>query len=84
MRATSPSPVIDLEEEEHEGKTCMDMAETTAQNEEINLENKPQKEGNMKVFNNRKHVFGQTPGTVYQSKEDLLNQYAVKGSMANS
>jgi hypothetical protein len=29
MRATSPSPVIDLEEEEQKGKTCMEMAETT-------------------------------------------------------
>jgi hypothetical protein len=84
MRTKSPSMVIDLEEEEHKGKTCMEMAETTAQNEEINPENKPQNEGNMKVFSSRKHIFGQTPGIVYQSKEDLVNQYVVKGSMANS
>jgi hypothetical protein len=78
MRATSPSPVIDLEEEEQKGKMCMDMAETTAQNEEINTENKPQNEGS------RKQIFSQTSGIVYYSKEDLLNKYTMKGSMANS
>jgi hypothetical protein len=84
IRSTSPSLVIDLEEEEHKGKTCMEMAETTTQNKEINPENKPHNEGNMKVFSSRKHIFCQTPGKIYQSKEDLLNQYAMKGSMANS
>jgi hypothetical protein len=84
MRVTSPSPIIDLEEEEQKEKTCMEMVDTKIQNEEINPENKPQNEGSMKVFSSRKHVFGQTPGTVYQSKEDLLHQYVVKGSMANS
>jgi hypothetical protein len=38
----------------------------------------------MKVFSSMKHVFGQTPGTIYQSKEELLHPYAVKGSMFNS
>jgi hypothetical protein len=84
MRVTSPSPIIDLEEEEQKEKTCMEMVDTKIQNKEINPENKPQNKGSMKVFSSRKHVFGQTPGTVYQSKEDLLHQYAVKGSMANS
>ena len=36
------------------------------------------------VFSNKKHVYGKTPRAVYQSKEDLMNQYVVKGSMANS
>jgi hypothetical protein len=36
----------------------MEMVETVVQNEEINPENKPQNEGNMKVFNSRKQVFG--------------------------
>ena len=58
MRATSPYPVIELEEEEHKGKMCMEMVETTTQNEEINPENKPQNEGSMKVFSDRKHIFG--------------------------
>jgi len=49
------------------------MVEIAVQNEEINPENKPQNEGSMKVFNNKKHIFGQTPGTIYQSKEDLLH-----------
>ena len=84
MRATSPFPIIDLEEEEQKENTCMEMVDTKIQNEEINTENKPQNEGNMKVFSSRKHIFGHTPGTVYQSKEDLLHQYAVKGSMDNS
>jgi hypothetical protein len=84
MRATSPSPVIDLEEEENKGKTCMEMEETTIKNEETNTENKPQNEGSTKVFNSRKHIFGQTLGTIYQSQEDLLNKYAMKGSMNSS
>jgi hypothetical protein len=84
MRVTSPSPIIDLEEEEQKERTGMEMVETAVQNEEINPENKPQNEGSMKVFSSRKHVFGQTPGTVYKSKEDLLHQYVMKGSMENS
>jgi hypothetical protein len=84
MRFTSPSPIIDLEEEEHKENMCMEMVDTKIQNEEINTENKPQNEGNMKVFSSRKHIFGQTSGMVYQSKEDLLHQYVVKGSMDNS
>jgi hypothetical protein len=39
---------------------------------------------NMKVFSSKKHIFGQTPRIVYQSKKDLLNQYVLKGSMENS
>ena len=65
MRVTSPSPIIALEEEEHKEKTCMEMVYTKIWNEEINPENKPQNEGSMKVFNNKKQVFGQTLGTVY-------------------
>jgi hypothetical protein len=84
MRVTSPSPIIDLEEEEQKERTGMEIVETAIQNEEINPENKPQNEGSMKVFSSRKHTFGQTTWTVYKSKEDLLHQYVVKGSMANS
>jgi hypothetical protein len=73
MRVTSPSPIIDLEEEEQKEKMCIEMVDTKIQNEEINTENKPQNEGSMKVLSSRKHVFGQTPGTIYQSKEDLLH-----------
>ena len=65
MRATSPFPIIDLEEEEQKENMCMEMVDTKIQNDEINPENKPQNEGSMKVFNSRKHIFGQTPGTVY-------------------
>jgi hypothetical protein len=72
MRATSPFPIIDLEEEGQKGKMHMEMVDTKVQNEEINPKDKPQNEGSMKVFSSRKHIFGQTPGMVYQSKEDLL------------
>jgi len=84
MRVTSPSQVVDLEEEEQKGKTCMEMIETTTKNEETNTESKPQNESSTKVLSSRKHIFSQTPGAIYQSKEDLMNQYTVKGSMANS
>jgi hypothetical protein len=84
MKITSSSQLIDLEDEEPKGKTCMEMVEATTKNEETNTESRPQNESNTKVFSSRKYIFGQTPGAVYQSKGDLINQYAMKGSMANS
>ena len=62
----------------------MDMIEATTKNNETNTESRPQNESNTKVFSSRKHIFSQTPRAVYQSKEDLMNQYVVKGSMENS
>jgi FtsZ-binding cell division protein ZapB len=84
MKITSSSQVVDLEEEEIKGKTCMEMVEATTKNEETNTERRPQNESSTKVFSSRKYIFGQTPGVVYQSKGDLINQYAMKGSMVNS
>ena len=62
----------------------MDMVEATAKNEETNTERRTQNESSTKVFSSKKYIFGQTPGVVYQSKEYLMNQYVVKGSMENS
>jgi hypothetical protein len=84
MKITSSSQIVDLEEEEPKGKTCMEMVEGETKNEEAVTGSMPQSESNTKVFSSRKHIFSQTPGAVYQSKEDLMNQYVVKGSMANS
>jgi len=58
MKITSSSQIVDLEEEEPKGKTCMDMEEITTNNEETNIENKPQNEGLTKVSSSRKHIFG--------------------------
>jgi hypothetical protein len=44
----------------------------------------PQSESSSRFFSSKKHVYSKTPGAVYQSKEDLMNQYDVKGSMSNS
>jgi hypothetical protein len=60
------------------------MVEATTKNEETNIESRPQNERNTKVFSNRKYIFGQTPRAVYQSKEYLMSEYVVKGSMENS
>jgi hypothetical protein len=84
MKITSSSQVVDLEEEEPKEKTCMEMVEGATKNEEAGTGSMPQSESSTKVFSSRKHIFSQTPGAVYQSKEDLMNQYVVKGSMANS
>jgi hypothetical protein len=58
MKITSSSQVVDLEEEDPKGKTCMEMVEATTKNEETNTESRPQKESNTKVFSNRKYIFG--------------------------
>jgi hypothetical protein len=44
----------------------------------------PQGETSSIYFNSKKHAFDKTPGAVYQSKEDLANQYAMKGILAMS
>jgi NifU-like protein involved in Fe-S cluster formation len=73
MKIKSSSHVIDLEDEEIKGKTCMEIVEATTKNEETNTESRPQNESSMKVFSSRKYIFVQTPGAVYQSKGDLMN-----------
>jgi hypothetical protein len=59
----------------------MEMVEGGTKNEEAGRENMTQIESNTKLFSNRKHIFSQTLGEVYYSKEYLMNQYVVKGSM---
>ena len=73
IKITPPSQIVDLEEEDPKGKTSMKMVEGETKNEEAGTGSMPQNEGSTKVFSNRKHIFGKTPGTFYQSKEDLMN-----------
>jgi hypothetical protein len=84
MKITPSSQIVDLEEEEPKEKMSMEMVESVTKNEEAGTGSMPQSESSSRVFSSKKHVFGKTPGAVYQSKEDLMNQYVVKGSMANS
>jgi hypothetical protein len=84
MKITTPTQIVDLEEEEPKGKMSMEMVEGATKNEEASIGSMSQNEGSTKVFSNRKHIFGKTPRAVYQSKEYLMKQYVVKGSMANS
>jgi hypothetical protein len=72
MRITS-SQIVDLEEEEPKDKTCMEMVEGAIENEEAVTRSMPQSENNTKDFSSRKHIFSQTLGAVYQSKEYLMN-----------
>jgi hypothetical protein len=44
----------------------------------------PQSESSSRDFSSKKHIFDRAPGEIYQSKEDLAKQYAVKGSLAMS
>jgi hypothetical protein len=53
-------------------------------NKEAGTGSMPQSEISSRVFSSKKHIFSKTPGEFYQSKEDLMNRYVVKGSMANS
>jgi len=53
-------------------------------NKEAGMRNKPKTESNTKVFSSTKHIFSQTSGVVYHSKEDLMNPYDVKVCMANN
>jgi hypothetical protein len=84
IKITPSSQIVDLEEEEPKEKTNMEMVESVTQNEEAGTGNMPQGESSSRVFSSKKHIFGKTPREIYQSKEDLMNQYVVKGSMANS
>jgi hypothetical protein len=84
MKTTPPSQVVDLEEEEPKEKTSMDMVEGATKNEEAVTESMPQSESSTRVFSSKKHIFSKILGAVYQSKEDFMNQYVVKGSMTNS
>jgi hypothetical protein len=83
IKITPPSQIVDLEEEEPKEKTSMGMVERVTKNEEAGTGSMPQSESSSRVFRSKKHVFGKTLGVVYQSKEDLMNQYVVKGSTAN-
>ena len=58
------------------------MVESITKNKEVNTENMPQGESSSRVSSSKKHVFSKTPGVVYQSKEDLENQYIMKGNLA--
>ena len=62
----------------------MEMVERVTKNEEAGTGSMPRSESSSRVLSSKKHVFGKTLGAVYQSKEDLMNQYVVKGSMANN
>jgi hypothetical protein len=84
MKITPPSQVVDLEEEEPKEKTSMEMVEGATKNEEDGIGRMSQSKSSTRVFSIKEHIFSKTPSAVYQSKEDLMNQYAVKGSMANS
>jgi hypothetical protein len=84
MKITPSSQIVDLEEEEPKEKMSMEMVDRRTKNEEANTESMPQGEINSRVFSSKKHVFSKTPGVVYQSKEDLENQYIVKGNLAMS
>jgi hypothetical protein len=84
MKIRPPSQVVDLEEEKPKEKTSMEVVEGATKNEEVGTGSMPQSESITRVFSSKKHIFNKTPGAVYQSKEDLMNPYAVKGSMANN
>jgi hypothetical protein len=84
MKITPSSQIVDLEEEEPKEKMSIEMVESVTNHEEASTGSMPQSESSSRVFSNKKHVFGKTLGEVYQSKEDLMNQYVVKGSMENS
>jgi hypothetical protein len=80
MKITPSSQIVDLEEEEPKEKTSMEMVESATKNEEDGTVSMPQSQRRSRVFNNKKHVYSKTPGAIYQSKEDLMNHYVVKGS----
>jgi hypothetical protein len=84
MKVTPSSQIVDLEEEETKEKKSMEMVEGATNNEEDGTGSIPQSESSSRIFSSKKHIFSKTPGVVYQSKEDLMNQYVVKRSMVNS
>jgi hypothetical protein len=75
MKITQSLQIVNLEEEEPKEEMSMDMVESRTKNEEANTESMPQ---------GKKHVFNKAPKVVYQSKEDLANQYTLKGNLAMS
>jgi hypothetical protein len=84
MKITQSPQIVNLEEKEPNEQMSMEMVESGTKNEEVGIGSMLQSEGISRDFNNKKHVFDKTPGAVYQSKEDLENQYDVKGSLAMS
>jgi hypothetical protein len=84
MNIKPSSQVVDLEEKKPENKMSMEMVEGATKNEEAGTGRNPQSEIISRVFSSKKHIFNKKPRAVYQSKEDLMKQYVVKGSMANS
>jgi hypothetical protein len=59
----------------------MDMVESGTSKEEAGKRSMPQSKSISRAFNSKKHVFDKTPRAVYKYKEDLANQYDVKGSL---
>jgi hypothetical protein len=84
MKITPPSQVADLEEEEPKEKMSMEMVEGATKIEEASTRSMPQSESRTRFFSRKKQIFSKTPGVVYQSKEDFMNEYVVKESMASS
>jgi hypothetical protein len=82
IKITQSPWIVDLEEEEPKGKVSMDMVESGTSKEETGKISTPQSESSSRAFSSKKHIFDKTPGAIYQSKEDLANQYAMKGSLA--
>jgi hypothetical protein len=62
----------------------MDMVESGTNKEEAGKRSMPQSESSSRAFNNKKHVFDQTPRAVYQSREDVGRQYDEKGNLEMS
>jgi hypothetical protein len=62
----------------------MDMVESRTKNKEANIGNIPQGEISSRYFSSKKHVFNKSPREVYQSKEDLANQYPIKVNLSMS
>jgi hypothetical protein len=84
IKITQSPQRVNLEEEEPNKKMNMDMVESGTKMEEVSTKSIPQSEGGSRDFRSNKNVFDKTPGEVYQSKEDLANQYATKGILAMS
>jgi hypothetical protein len=68
MKITSPSQVVDLEEEEPKEKMSMEMVEGATKNEEAGTGSMPQSERNKRVFSSKKNIFSKTPGNFINPK----------------
>jgi hypothetical protein len=84
VKITWTTHIVKLEEEEPKEKMSMEVVESITKNEESNIESMPHGEIISRASSNKKHVFNKAAGVVYQSKEDLANQYTVKGNLAMS